>query len=56
VSAQNFVARSENSTGINYYIRGQNLKWTMQYNRIVPRNSTEKSGNEMTVQLQLFYS
>lgn len=62
VSAQNFVAASETSkdlnrygTGINYYIRGQNLKWTMQYNRIVPRNSTEKSGNEMTVQLQLFY-
>lgn len=62
VSSQNFVAAGEQSkdverygSGINYYFRGQSLKWTLQYNRIVPRNATAKPGNEMTMQLQLFY-
>ena len=42
--------------GANYYIRGQNLKWTLQYLRAMPRNTTAlKSGNELTVQLQLMY-
>ena len=42
--------------GANYYIRGQNLKWTCQYLRASPRNSTTlKPSNEFTVQLQLFY-
>jgi hypothetical protein len=42
--------------GANYYIRGQNLKWTCQYLRAMPQNSaTLKAGNEFTVQLQLFY-
>ena len=62
VSSQNFVASDAKAkdlerygSGVNYYIHGQNLKWTLQYNRIVPRNSTIKPGNEMTMQLQLFY-
>jgi hypothetical protein len=42
--------------GANYYIRGQNLKWTCQYLRAMPQNgSTVKPTNEFTVQLQLFY-
>jgi len=42
--------------GANYYIRGQNLKWTAQYLRAMPQNgSTVKPTNEFTVQLQLFY-
>ena len=42
--------------GTNYYIRGQNLKWTCQYLRAMPQNvSPLKPTNEFTVQLQLFY-
>jgi hypothetical protein len=62
VSSQNFVAADSESkdlerygSGVNYYIRGQHLKWTLQYNRIVPRNTATRPGNEMTMQLQLFY-
>ena len=62
VSSQNFVGADAKSkdlerygSGVNYYIRDQHLKWTLQYNRTVPRNSTTKPGNEMTMQLQLFY-
>jgi hypothetical protein len=46
VSSQNFVAAAAQSkdvnrygTGVNYYVRGQNLKWALQYNRAPPRNS-----------------
>jgi hypothetical protein len=43
-------------TGANYYIRGQNLKWTMQYTRALPQNgSTIRPSNEFTMQLQVFY-
>jgi hypothetical protein len=60
---QNFVAAANATkdihrigTGVNYYIRGQNLKWTLQYNRLLPQNgSTLKASNEVTMQLQLFY-
>jgi hypothetical protein len=62
VSSENFVALSQHSkdaerygTGVNYYVRGQNLKWTMQYNKVIPRNSPTKPSDEMTMQLQLFY-
>lgn len=62
ISSQNLVGAEERSkdvdrysSGINYYIHGQNLKWTLQYNRAVPRNSTAQPGNEITTQLQLFY-
>ncbi|HYW41683.1 MAG TPA: hypothetical protein VE959_02425 [Bryobacteraceae bacterium] len=42
--------------GANYYIRGQNLKWTLQCLRATPQNgSTLKPANELTMQLQLFY-
>jgi len=43
-------------TGVNYYVRGQNLKWTLQYNRLLPLNGSPlKASNEVTMQLQLFY-
>jgi hypothetical protein len=42
--------------GGNYYIRGQNLKWTAQYLRALPQNTTSlKASNEFTMQLQLMY-
>jgi Phosphate-selective porin O and P len=42
--------------GANYYIRGQNLKWTCQYLRALPQNGSPlKPSNEFTVQLQLMY-
>lgn len=60
---QNFVATLDRSKdlhriggGFNYYIHGQNLKWTMQVVRALPQNrSTLKPTNEATVQLQVFY-
>lgn len=43
-------------TGINYYLHGQNLKWTAQYTRALPQNgSTIRPSNEFTMQLQVFY-
>lgn len=61
--SQNFVAAANASKdinrfglGANYYIRGQNLKWTCQYLRAMPQNgSTVKPTNEFTVQLQIMY-
>ncbi|HUK18165.1 MAG TPA: porin [Bryobacteraceae bacterium] len=42
--------------GANCYIRGQNLKWTLQYLRALPQNTTAlKPTNELTLQLQLMY-
>ena len=42
--------------GVNYYIRGQMLKWTAQYLRALPQNGSPlKPGNEFAVQLQFFY-
>jgi hypothetical protein len=41
--------------GVNYYIHGQNLKWTMQYLRVLPASASLAPGNEFGVQLQLFY-
>ena len=42
--------------GANYYIHGQNLKWTCQYLRALPQNgSLLKPSNEFTVQLQFMY-
>jgi hypothetical protein len=60
---QTFVAAANASKdinrfgmGANYYIRGQNLKWTLQYLRAMPQNTTTlKSSNELTMQLQLMY-
>ena len=60
---QNFVAAANAAkdihrvgTGVNYYVHGQNLKWTLQYNRLLPQNGSPlKASNEVTMQLQLFY-
>lgn len=61
--AQNFV-NSVDATktihragfGANYYIRGQNLKWTVQYLRAMPQSGSPlKATNEVTMQLQLAY-
>ena len=60
--SQNFVADQDRAkdigrygAGANYYVRGQNLKWTMQYLKALPRNSPLKPSNELSMQLQLFY-
>jgi hypothetical protein len=43
-------------TGLNYYIHGQNLKWTAQYTRALPQNgSLIRPSNEFTMQFQVFY-
>jgi hypothetical protein len=60
---QDFVAAANGTKdinrygmGANYYIRGQNLKWTLQYTRALPQNgSLIRASNELTMQLQLFY-
>lgn len=60
---QDFVAKVNGTkdinrwgAGLNYYIHGQNLKWTAQYTRALPQNgSTIRPSNEFTMQLQVFY-
>lgn len=41
--------------GLNYYVSGQNLKFTFAYTRVVPNLSELAATNEFTVQLQAFY-
>jgi hypothetical protein len=42
--------------GVDYYIQKQNLKWTAQYLRALPQNTTSlKASHEFTMQLQLMY-
>ncbi len=42
--------------GVNYYIHGQNLKWTVQYQRFKPgAGSTLRPCNDLTAQLQFLY-
>lgn len=61
--SQNFVAAIEGTKdinryggGANYYIHGQNLKWTVQYTRSLPQNgSLIRPSNELSTQLQVFY-
>ena len=60
--SQNFVADLNRAkdidrygAGASYYVRGQNLKWTVQYLKAQPRNSPLKPCNEFSVQLQIFY-
>ncbi len=61
--SQNFVAAVNAAKdihrvggGLNYYFRGQNLKWTAQALRALPRNGSPiRPGNEFTLQLQMFY-
>ncbi len=60
---QNFVAAANAvkdcrrvGGGLNYYIHGQNLKWTVQAMRAMPfHGSTIRPGNEFTMQMQLYY-
>jgi len=41
---------------VQYYIRGQNLKWTFQVLLAQPQNgSLIRPGNEFTLQMQAFY-
>jgi hypothetical protein len=61
--SQNFVATANGlkdihriGTGANYYVHAQNLKFTLQYNRLLPQNgSTVKPSNEFTMQFQVYY-
>ncbi|HXB69300.1 MAG TPA: porin [Candidatus Acidoferrales bacterium] len=42
--------------GVNYYIRGQNFKWTAQVLRAFPQNGSPiRPSNEFTLQMQAFY-
>ncbi len=60
---QRFVAAVNNTKdinrvgfGANYYIRGQNLKFTFQCLRAQPQNGSPiRPSNEVTVQMQAFY-
>jgi hypothetical protein len=60
---QHFVAPVNNTRninryggGVNYYIRGQNLKWTFQVLHAVPQSgSLIRPSNEFTIQMQAFY-
>lgn len=60
---QNFVAAVNNTKninrvggGLNYYIRGQNLKWSVQVLRALPQNGSPiRPSNQFTLQMQAFY-
>ncbi len=60
---QHFVAAVNNikdvdrvGGGLNYYTRGQNLKWTVQILRALPQDgSPVRPSNEFTLQIQAFY-
>jgi hypothetical protein len=61
VETQRFVADINSGkdvnrygAGVNCYIHGQNLKWTLQYLRAFVNNSS-RPANEISMQLQLFY-
>jgi hypothetical protein len=41
--------------GLNYYVAGQNLKFTGQLLRVKPKNNAIHATNEATVQLQMWY-
>ena len=41
--------------GVNRYIRGQSLKWTLQYQRAFAKAAAGRAANEFSMQLQLFY-
>jgi Phosphate-selective porin O and P len=53
-NAANDIHRA--GTGVNYYVHAQKLKWTLQYNRLLPQNGSPlKASNEFTMQFQVFY-
>jgi hypothetical protein len=41
--------------GANYYVAGQNLKFTGQFLHVIPKSSAIRSTNELTVQMQIWY-
>lgn len=41
--------------GVNFYPYAQNLKFSLQAQRVFPQNSPLKASNEFTVQMQVFY-
>jgi hypothetical protein len=41
--------------GLNYYVAGQNLKFTGQALRVKPKNNALNSTNEFTIQMQMWY-
>lgn len=61
--SQNFVEAADDMSdlhraggGVNYYIHGQNLKWTVQFVRVLPRDgSSLKPSNKISMQFQVFY-
>jgi hypothetical protein len=63
IESQQFVNAADASqdlhragAGVNYYVHGQNLKWTVQYSRTLPGPvSSLRAANEVTMQLQIFY-
>jgi len=42
--------------GLNYYVYGQNLKFTGQYLHVKPKNGAINSTNQFTVQMQMWYN
>ena len=60
---QSFVSSADASkdvyrfgAGLNRYLHGQKLKWTLQYLRTSPQNTVSlKASSELTIQLQLSY-
>lgn len=63
VEEQNFATTVSAATtdqrrygfGANYYVAGQNLKFTGQFTHVIPRNTAIRSTNEVTVQMQVWY-
>jgi hypothetical protein len=43
------------AAGVNYYVYGQNLKFTGQLTHVKPATSTIKASNEATIQMQVWY-
>jgi hypothetical protein len=41
--------------GLNYYVAGQNLKFTGQALRVKPKNNAISTTNEFTIQMQMWY-
>ena len=41
--------------GLNYYVAGQNLKFTGQALRVKPKNNSINTTNEFTIQMQMWY-
>lgn len=41
--------------GLNFYVHGQNLKFTPAFSRVIPKSPTAPATNEFTIQLQAAY-